>query len=44
MGSTGISDVAGAYFLNVRQLPRYATHIRQGEFATERCISLSEDD
>ncbi|HEX8702602.1 MAG TPA: oxygen-independent coproporphyrinogen III oxidase [Myxococcaceae bacterium] len=44
LGSTGISDVAGAYFQNVRQLPRYAANIRQGQFATERGIFLSEDD
>jgi oxygen-independent coproporphyrinogen-3 oxidase len=44
LGSTGISDVAGAYFQNVRQLPRYAAHLKQGQFATERGIYLSEDD
>jgi len=44
LGSTGISDVAGAYFQNVRQLPRYAANVKQGHFATERGIYLSEDD
>jgi oxygen-independent coproporphyrinogen-3 oxidase len=44
LGSTGISDVAGAYFQNVRQLPRYAANVKQGRFATERGIYLSEDD
>jgi oxygen-independent coproporphyrinogen-3 oxidase len=44
LGSTGISDVAGAYFQNVRQLPRYAANLKQGRFATERGIYLSEDD
>jgi oxygen-independent coproporphyrinogen-3 oxidase len=44
LGSTGISDVEGAYFQNVRQLPRYAASLKQGRFATERGLSLSEDD
>lgn len=44
LGSTGISDVAGAYFQNVRQLPRYAASLKQGRFATERGLFLSEDD
>ncbi|MDY7228838.1 oxygen-independent coproporphyrinogen III oxidase [Hyalangium rubrum] len=44
VGSTGISDVAGAYFQNVRELPRYAAHIKQGRFATVRGLRLSEDD
>ena len=44
LGCTGISDVAGAYFQNVRQLPRYAVNIKQGHLATERGIYLSEDD
>ena len=44
LGSTGISDVEGAYFQNVRQLPRYAASLKQGRFATERGLHLSEDD
>ncbi|WP_224364489.1 oxygen-independent coproporphyrinogen III oxidase [Hyalangium versicolor] len=44
LGSTGISDVAGAYFQNVRQLPRYAENVTQGRFATERGIRMSADD
>jgi oxygen-independent coproporphyrinogen-3 oxidase len=44
LGSTGISDVAGAYFQNVRELPRYAASVTHGQFATERGICLSEDD
>jgi oxygen-independent coproporphyrinogen III oxidase len=44
LGSTGISDVAGAYFQNVRPLPRYAASVAQGRFATERGLRLSEDD
>jgi len=44
LGSTGISDVAGAYFQNVRELPRYAAQVQQGRFATERGICLTEDD
>jgi oxygen-independent coproporphyrinogen-3 oxidase len=44
LGSTGISDVAGAYFQNVREPVRYAANITHGQFATERGICLSEDD
>ncbi|WP_224243427.1 oxygen-independent coproporphyrinogen III oxidase [Hyalangium gracile] len=44
LGSTGISDVAGAYFQNVRELPRYAAHVKQGRFATERGLCMSQDD
>lgn len=44
LGCTGISDVAGAYFQNVRPLARYAESVTQGRFATERGLRLSEDD
>lgn len=44
LGTTGISDVAGAYFQNVRELPRYAASVKQGRFATERGIRMSGDD
>lgn len=44
LGSTGISDVAGGYFQNVRALPRYAANVKHGRFATERGIRLSTDD
>lgn len=44
VGSTGISDVGGAFAQNVRALPRYYERIRSGRFATERGLSLSSDD
>ncbi|MCE9667634.1 oxygen-independent coproporphyrinogen III oxidase [Myxococcus stipitatus] len=44
LGSTGISDVGGAYAQNVRPLPTYYERISQGRFATERGIHLTEDD
>ncbi|HSP78354.1 MAG TPA: oxygen-independent coproporphyrinogen III oxidase, partial [Myxococcaceae bacterium] len=44
LGSTGISDVGGAYAQNVRSLPRYYERIEAGGFATERGIRLTEDD
>lgn len=44
LGSTGISDVGGAYAQNVRALPYYYERVRQGRFATERGLRLSEDD
>ncbi|HYO72741.1 MAG TPA: oxygen-independent coproporphyrinogen III oxidase, partial [Archangium sp.] len=44
LGSTGISDVGGAYAQNVRALPYYYQRVREGRFATERGIQLTEDD
>ncbi|AKJ01807.1 oxygen-independent coproporphyrinogen-3 oxidase [Archangium gephyra] len=44
LGSTGISDVGGAYAQNVRALPYYYERVREGRFATERGIQLTEDD
>lgn len=44
VGSTGISDVAGAFAQNVRALPYYYKRIQAGHFATERGLGLSEDD
>jgi oxygen-independent coproporphyrinogen-3 oxidase len=44
LGSTGISDVGGAYAQNVRALPRYYERVREGRFATERGLRLSEED
>jgi oxygen-independent coproporphyrinogen-3 oxidase len=44
VGSTAISDVAGAYAQSVRALPRYYERIQAGRFATERGIVMSEDD
>ena len=44
VGSTGISDVGGAYAQNVRALPYYYERIAAGRFATERGLALSEDD
>ncbi|HLM44393.1 MAG TPA: oxygen-independent coproporphyrinogen III oxidase, partial [Myxococcaceae bacterium] len=42
--ATGISDVGGAYAQNVRALPYYYERVREGRFATERGIRLTEDD
>lgn len=44
LGSTGISDVGGAYAQNVRALPYYYARIREGRFATERGLRLSKED
>ncbi|MCP3057915.1 oxygen-independent coproporphyrinogen III oxidase [Myxococcus sp. K38C18041901] len=44
LGSTGISDVAGAYAQNVRPLPAYYERIAHGRLATERGLLLTEDD
>ncbi len=44
LGATGISDVGGAYAQNVRALPYYYERVREGRFATERGIRLTEDD
>jgi oxygen-independent coproporphyrinogen-3 oxidase len=44
LGSTGISDVGGAYAQNVRPLPYYYERVAQGRLATERGIALTEDD
>ena len=44
LGSTGISDVGGAYAQNVRALPYYYERVCEGRFATERGIQLTEDD
>ncbi|WP_338864432.1 oxygen-independent coproporphyrinogen III oxidase [Myxococcus stipitatus] len=44
LGSTGISDVCGAYAQNVRPLPAYYERISQGRLATERGLLLTEDD
>ncbi|WP_141591128.1 oxygen-independent coproporphyrinogen III oxidase [Myxococcus sp. AB056] len=44
IGSTGISDVDGAYAQNVRALPRYYERVSQGCLATERGLSLTADD
>ncbi|MCP3098912.1 oxygen-independent coproporphyrinogen III oxidase [Myxococcus sp. K15C18031901] len=44
LGSTGISDVGGAYAQNVRPLPTYYERVAQGRLATERGIHLTEDD
>ena len=44
LGSTGISDVGGAYAQNVRPLPYYYARVAEGRLATERGIVLTEDD
>ncbi|NMO21967.1 oxygen-independent coproporphyrinogen III oxidase [Pyxidicoccus fallax] len=44
LGSTGISDVGGAYAQNVRALPYYYERVSQGRLATERGIALTDDD
>ncbi|QSQ24136.1 oxygen-independent coproporphyrinogen III oxidase [Pyxidicoccus parkwayensis] len=44
LGSTGISDVGGAYAQNVRPLPYYYARVVEGRLATERGIALTEDD
>jgi oxygen-independent coproporphyrinogen-3 oxidase len=44
LGSTGISDVGGAYAQNVRALPYYYERVSRGQFATERGFHLTEDD
>lgn len=44
VGSSAISDVAGAYAQNVRQLSKYYERIEKGQLATERGLVLSEDD
>ena len=44
LGSTGISDVGGAYAQNVRPLPYYYARVAEGRLATERGIALTEDD
>ncbi|MBZ4416917.1 oxygen-independent coproporphyrinogen III oxidase [Myxococcus sp. RHSTA-1-4] len=44
LGSTGISDVGGAYAQNVRALPYYYERVAQGSLATERGIALTDDD
>ncbi|MCY1021007.1 oxygen-independent coproporphyrinogen III oxidase [Pyxidicoccus sp. MSG2] len=44
LGSTGISDVGGAYAQNVRPLPAYYARVAGGRLATERGIALTDDD
>lgn len=44
LGSTGISDVGGAYAQNVRPLPAYYERVSRGRLATERGLLLTEDD
>ncbi|XXF79916.1 oxygen-independent coproporphyrinogen III oxidase [Myxococcaceae bacterium GXIMD 01537] len=44
LGSTGISDVGGAYAQNVRALPYYYERVSAGRLATERGLRLTEDD
>jgi oxygen-independent coproporphyrinogen-3 oxidase len=44
LGSTGISDVGGAYAQNVRPLPAYYARVAAGRLATERGIALTDDD
>ncbi|MFP2904932.1 oxygen-independent coproporphyrinogen III oxidase [Pyxidicoccus sp. 3LFB2] len=44
LGSTGISDVGGAYAQNVRPLPHYYARVAEGRLATERGIALTDDD
>jgi oxygen-independent coproporphyrinogen-3 oxidase len=44
VGSTAISDVAGAYVQNVKALPRYYERVAAGQLPTERGLAMSEDD
>ncbi|WP_164021779.1 oxygen-independent coproporphyrinogen III oxidase [Pyxidicoccus trucidator] len=44
LGSTGISDVGGAYAQNVRPLPHYYARVAEGRLATERGLALTDDD
>ncbi|NTX33466.1 oxygen-independent coproporphyrinogen III oxidase [Myxococcus sp. CA033] len=44
LGSTGISDVGGAYAQNIRPLPAYYERVSRGRLATERGLLLTEDD
>lgn len=44
MGSSSISDIAGAYAQNVRSLPKYYDAIRAGQLATDKGAWLTADD
>lgn len=44
LGSSGISDIAGAYAQNHRRLADYYSSIDAGELPVERGYGLSEDD
>ncbi|MEW6071991.1 MAG: oxygen-independent coproporphyrinogen III oxidase [Planctomycetota bacterium] len=43
-GASGISDVAGAYFQNVKKLSRYEELVGAGRLPTERGCVLTRDD
>lgn len=43
-GASAISDLAGAYVQNVRNLPRYQSRIAEGHLASERGLHLSAED
>lgn len=43
-GASAISDVAGAYVQNVRNLAQYYQRIERGELATERGLKLGPED
>jgi oxygen-independent coproporphyrinogen-3 oxidase len=44
LGSSGISDVAGAYAQNHKRLNSYYTSVDGGELPVERGVALSDDD
>ncbi len=44
LGTSGISDVAGAYAQNHKRLASYYQSIEAGELPVERGVALSEDD
>ncbi len=44
LGSSGISDVAGAYAQNHKRLNSYYRSIEAGELPVERGVALSDDD
>ena len=44
LGSSGISDVAGAYAQNHKRLNSYYQSIEAGELPVERGVALSDDD
>jgi oxygen-independent coproporphyrinogen-3 oxidase len=44
LGTSGISDVAGAYAQNHKRLNSYYTSVDAGELPIERGVALSDDD
>ncbi|MBI1796213.1 MAG: oxygen-independent coproporphyrinogen III oxidase [Candidatus Eisenbacteria bacterium] len=44
VGISAIGDIQGAYVQNVKKLPDYYGAIREGRFAVERGLALTDDD